>query len=204
MNLYAYVGNDPVNESDTSGECGFCTKLLKIAVKGGDVAGTFAGAAADVKTIVSKNATLLQRGGALVSLATEVASPVSIRDGKAAVGAVKGLSDKSKTYQTYTKTNPSTGQRYTGRTSGTGTPAQNIARRDSDHHMDSQGYGPATLDKSSSNPQAIRGREQQMIERNGGAQSQGGSSGNRINGISDRNPQGATCRAAATKEFGPC
>ena len=39
-----------------------------------------------------------------------------------------------RTYQTYTKTNPKTGKVYSGRTSGTGTPAENV-RRDANHHM---------------------------------------------------------------------
>jgi RHS repeat-associated protein len=93
-----------------------------------------------------------------------------------------------KTYQTYTKTNPETGKVYSGRTSGANTPEANVAARDQNHHMNEQGYGPAQVDKSSSSPDAIRGREQQLIEANGGAQSEGGTSGNAINGISPRNP----------------
>jgi len=93
-----------------------------------------------------------------------------------------------KTYQTYTKTNPQTGQVYSGRTSGTGTPEQNVQLRDRAHHMNEEGYGPAELDQSSASSAAIRGREQQLIDQNGGAQSQGGTSGNAINGISDTNP----------------
>lgn len=95
----------------------------------------------------------------------------------------------AKTYQTYTKTNPLTGDVYTGRTSGYGTPAANVARRDANHHMNSKGYGPAVLDKSSANYGAIRGREQNMIDYYGGARSSGGTSGNSINGISPLNPR---------------
>jgi hypothetical protein len=109
--------------------------------------------------------------------------------------------EKQKTYQTYTKVNPSTGQVYTGRTSGTGTPAQNIARRDASHHMNAQGYGPARLDKSSTNRDAIRGREQQLIDKNGGAQSHGGTSGNRINGIGQKNPDHEHHMTEAEKAF---
>jgi hypothetical protein len=69
--------------------------------------------------------------------------------------------------------------------------------------MNEKGYGEAELDKSSSNPDAIRGREQQLIEANGGAQSQpGGTSGNAINGISDSNPNKETYMNAAEGEFG--
>lgn len=46
----------------------------------------------------------------------------------------------------------------------------------------------AVLDKSSDNPDAIRGQEQYQIEHNGGAQSQGGTSGNAINGVGPKNP----------------
>ncbi len=66
----------------------------------------------------------------------------------------------TKTYQTYTKYNPTTGEIYSGRTSGTGTAFENVRKRDINHHMNGQGFGPATLDKSSSNYNAIRGREQ--------------------------------------------
>ncbi len=36
---------------------------------------------------------------------------------------------------------------------------------------------------------AIRGREQLLIEQNGGAKSEGGTSGNKINGISPNNKE---------------
>ncbi len=66
---------------------------------------------------------------------------------------------------------------------------QNIAKRDRNHHMNSQGFGPAKLDVSTSNYKAIRGREQQLIDKFGGAKSVGGTSGNAINGISQYNPR---------------
>lgn len=108
----------------------------------------------------------------------------------------------NKTYQTYTKTNPETGEVYSGRTSGTGTPAENVAARDASHHMNEKGFEPAVLDQSSANYYAIRGREQQLIEYYGGAKSTGGSSGNTINGISITNPKRDTYIKAATEEFG--
>lgn len=107
-----------------------------------------------------------------------------------------------KTYQTYTKTHPQKPS-YAGRTSGTGSPDKNVAERDRNHHMSDEGYGPAQLDKSSSDPNAIRGREQQLIEANGGAQSAGGTSGNAINGVSPANPNASTYNNAANAEFGP-
>ena len=107
-----------------------------------------------------------------------------------------------KTYQTYKKTNPNTGEVYVGRTSGTGTPIENIKKRDSHHHMNKYGYGPAELDRSSANPDAIRGQEQFGIDFNGGAKSQGGKSGNKINSISPKNPKKQYYEEARKKEFG--
>lgn len=92
-----------------------------------------------------------------------------------------------KSHVTYTKPGPA-GEVYSGRSSGssTMTPEQILARRDAGHHMNEKGFEPAMLDKSSKNAAAIRGREQQLIEANGGAQSTGGTSGNKINGISSK------------------
>ena len=111
-------------------------------------------------------------------------------------------SEVPKTYQTYTKTNPTTGEVYSGRTSGKATPRQNVTNRDNGHHMNNKGFDPAKLDKSSTNKDVIRGREQQLIDKNGGAKSQGGTSGNPINGVSPNNPKAQTYNKAALKEFG--
>jgi RHS repeat-associated protein len=192
VNLYAYVGNDPIDGRDPSGMCGpFCKVVLDFGIE----------LAIQVATEGK-----VDLKAAAIETAKGVVNPLrTLQRGRNLINAVRGVSTvRARTYQTYTKVNTTTNRTYTGRTSGTGTPAQNVARRNRGHHKNDDGYGPARLDKSSSNPQAIRGREQQMIENNGGAQSQGGTSGNAINGISDRNPKEAGCRAAATKEFGPC
>jgi hypothetical protein len=68
--------------------------------------------------------------------------------------------------------------------------------------MNDKGYGPARLDKSSKNSDAIRGREQQQIDKNGGAKSQGGTSGNQNNGISPNNAKRDQYLDASKKEFG--
>ncbi|WP_152979952.1 hypothetical protein [Mesorhizobium sp. 1M-11] len=112
------------------------------------------------------------------------------------------VSKPTKTYQTYTKEHPVTGKTYVGRTSGKGTPEQNVAARDRSHHMNREGYGPARLDKSSANKDAIRGREQQGIDAAGGAQSTGGTSGNAYNGISPNNPNRGHYMSEADREFG--
>lgn len=68
--------------------------------------------------------------------------------------------------------------------------------------MNEKGFGEAELDKSSSNPNAIRGREQQLIDANGKAQSEGGTSSNAIRGVAKDNPNAATYKQAAEEEFG--
>ena len=67
--------------------------------------------------------------------------------------------------------------------------------------MNQKGFERAVLDKSSSNPDAIRGREQQLIDRYGGAKSTGGTSGNTINGIGSNNPRYQQYMDACNKEF---
>ena len=133
----------------------------------------------DINTIFSGDASLTDRIAAVVDLfvGTELNNKV-VDAGKTGV---------KKTYQTYTKTNPTTGEVYSGRTSGTGDPEKNIKRRDVNHAKNKEGFMPAELDMSSDNPDAIRYREQYLIELHGGAKSTGGTSGNAINGISPKN-----------------
>lgn len=110
--------------------------------------------------------------------------------------------EATRTYQVYIKVNASTGEIYTGRTSGFEDPRDNVARRDASHHMNEKGFGPAILMYSSANRDAIRGQEQIMIENYGGARRAGGSSGNEINGISPRNSKLQQYIDAAQYEFG--
>ena len=123
-------------------------------------------------------------------------------DGGAPEGNESGTPSKQKTYQTYTKKNPVTGEVYSGRTSGYGTPAENVRRRDANHHMNEKGYLPAQLDQTSTNYNAIRGREQMLIDANGHAQSVGGTSGNAINGIGPNNKKKEIYINAAKELFG--
>ena len=143
--------------------------------------------------------------GALVGTVIGEVAPKIVSGVKNALSsgskAISGASSGGKTYQTYTKTNPVTGEVYSGRTSGYGTPEQNVARRDAHHHMNAKGFGPAVLDKSSNNYDAIRGREQQLIDMYGGAKSTGGTSGNTIKGISSNNPKYDTYMNACNQEF---
>jgi hypothetical protein len=64
------------------------------------------------------------------------------------------------------------------------------------------GFGPAQLDKASTDKKAIRRREQQLIDAHGGARRSGGTSGNEINGISERNKKKTSYIKRAIKVFG--
>lgn len=112
--------------------------------------------------------------------------------------------NRQKTYQTYTRYNPRTGQCYTGRTSGYGTPEENVRERGyGQPHLTAEGFLPPVLDRSSSSYPAIRGREQMVMDMNGGAQCSGGRSINAINGISPFNPLGRYLYLpSAEEEFG--
>ncbi|WP_010304026.1 hypothetical protein [Candidatus Odyssella thessalonicensis] len=105
------------------------------------------------------------------------------------------VAEKVKFYFTYTKYKPKTGQTYSGRGSGVGDPnnpydvQRALERRDARHHKNAEGYGRAKLDKVSTNPDSIRGREQIQMDSFGGAQSTGGTSGNSINGIRKNHPK---------------
>jgi hypothetical protein len=88
-------------------------------------------------------------------------------------------------YATYTKT-ARDGTVYSGRTSGlykgdeptTEDAIEAVNSREAKHHI--KGYRSAVLDKFSTSAEAIRGREQQLIDFHGGAQNEGGYSGNPI------------------------
>ena len=112
--------------------------------------------------------------------------------------------NRQKTYQTYTRYNRYTGQCYSGRTSGYGSPEENVkARGQQQTTLNLEGFRPPVLDRSSEFSDAIRGREQQLIELNGGARSSGGTSRNLINGISSFNPFRQYYLDSANAIFGP-
>ncbi len=114
-------------------------------------------------------------------------------------------------YITYTKSVTNTDGSvsvYSGRTQGTYTgnePTRSdadaaVEHRDMNHHI--KDYGAARVDKYSTNYLAIRGREQQLIDRHGGARSEGGRSGNPNRGVSRINPLRYLYDMMATSKWG--
>lgn len=104
---------------------------------------------------------------------------------------------------TYTLTN-SKGQVYAGRTSGFGDPQTIMMNRYYNHHMALEGYGNPVLDQAAQGTegyQAIRGREQQLIDANGGVGSP--NVGNKIRGVSPYNPLGRIYHNTSNIYFGP-
>lgn len=138
-----------------------------------------------IQAVVLRRVTL---GGTAVK--ARVAPASAARAGAAETSA-------GRSFQSYTKVNSQTGEVYAGRASGYGTPLENIARRDAGHAYNDLGFGPARLDQSGSYA-AIRGREQQLIERFRDL----GVSANKINGISPRNPNLDWYLERALRAFG--
>ncbi|MDP2194349.1 MAG: hypothetical protein Q8K36_07470 [Alphaproteobacteria bacterium] len=117
---------------------------------------------------------------------------------------------EKKIHIVYGKPGPNDAPDYIGRTQGevpdegyTETHIDKILEaRDRNHHMNARGFGLPYPKAVSENPHAVRGLEQQEIDKQGGAQSQGGTSSNAINGISAKNPKREAYLKAAEQEFG--
>ena len=140
--------------------------------------------------------------------------------------------NRGRIYATYTKFNPQTGRYYSGRTSmviDLNKPFRPQAlaavnARDSNHHIDENdepkgpGFRPAVLDQFDAGTSVsyanrysdiaywrIRGREQQLMDSLGGAQSetqQPNRTENVQRGVAKDNPLGRLFHDAATKQWG--
>jgi RHS repeat-associated protein len=195
LNLYTYARNNPTTLYDPDGHCWswaqwFCNTAQRINNFNHNLGFR---TNVQVDAVVKQGINNLRRSG----FSAEGLS-------RAALVSAGARKLGTRTWQTYLMRHPDL-EPYAGRTSGFGTPEENVAARTSAarHDMRGQGYGPGELDKSSNNPDAIRGREQQLIDANGGAQSKGGTSGNAINGVGEDNPKREQYMKAAEKEFGP-
>lgn len=106
-------------------------------------------------------------------------------------------------YVTYTRVDPETGQVYSGRTGGYGTPEQLVLKRAAGQAvLNAEGFAPPTVDRWTTDYHAILGREQQLIDFYGGARSVGGTARNLINGVADFNPNRPFYMNATRREFG--
>jgi RHS repeat-associated protein len=182
-NFYAYVGNDPLNLVDPFGLCD-----NPAGCGGGSGTGAVIGLV-DTTGAFTGAASVMARGGVL-GPAAAVTLPLSLSG-----DTCQTCNQDPFYYATYTRTNPNTAQVYSGRTSGYGDPNTLVQTRGLQQPiLTGEGFLSPVLDQGVSvqqNPNAyaaIRGREQQLIDFNGGAQSMGGTSRNMINGISNINP----------------
>ena len=186
LNVYGYASGDPANYSDPFGLMTLQGWEIPVVVGGGAVEGWLAGAAATAAAYVASRTTGI---------------------GAAIGAAVNSLRDKATlTFVTYTRTNPENGQVYSGRTSGFGSPQNIVNARTASHPDRLDNFGPPVVDRAASGYNgymAIRGREQQLIDSHGGAQSEGGNSANIIRGVSRGNPLAGEYNAASNAEFGP-
>ncbi|RTL29129.1 MAG: type IV secretion protein Rhs [Burkholderiales bacterium] len=221
-NAYAYCGNNPTNCTDPSGmlpsfnntiaQNQFSSYFTSPSMSTGGLSSGFQslGSQTNANTGLAAAAIALPGGSGLPSL--EGLSGGGLSAGGLAAGAIVGAALTSgdtqqpeQQYLTYTRTGPN-GQIYSGRTSGAADESiQTILgrRMAGQPILNSEGFSRPVLDQVSTNPDAIRGREQQLIDFNGGAKSVGGTTRNAINGVSDWNINRPWYIYQSVKEFGP-
>jgi RHS repeat-associated protein len=195
---YAYVANNPTNLIDPMGLLAQLAGTTKNPAYWGMTA--TAGAALSAGTAVFPSSGTLSGASGLDLLG-------ALRGGVFSLPlALTGDSQNSQSYKyiTYTRENPSTGQVYSGRSGGYGEPQQIASQRAAGQPLlNAEGFTPPVVDAVSTNLSAIRGREQQLIDYFGGAQSVGGSTRNKINGVADFNPFRGFYIERSIQEFGP-
>jgi len=195
INPYVAFENDPLTYSDPSGTTSFGS------LSGSSNNNYFAGATATAGTYGGR---VIGGGLSEVFAASRLIGGVLLAP-LAIPGDTAQNQRSQEVYLTYTRTNPTSGQVYSGRTSGSineSTDAILNRRMAGQPILNAQGYDAPQVDKSSSNYSAIRGREQQLIDFNGGAQSVGGSARNMINGVADGNPNRPFYMGQSNIEFG--
>ena len=230
-NRYAYAGNDPVNKSDPNGHfagpAGY-DSAVDAAIEAGrgsvhDVAGPKSGGGGlkagkelpTISDVVSKKPKRsvvdltfrmqMRDTGWKSKHGTVQAESYSYGPGGTLVSKTGKVLDTAvpaskKGYAVYAG-QLKDGSTYVGRiTVKAGQTAQQaLASRLSKHHKDFA--DPPTVTATPKSYQATRGMEQLGIEAAGGAKSTGGTSGNAINGISDRNPNRGAYIDAAKREL---
>lgn len=97
FNRYWYANNNPYKFTDPDGRSVW-TKLIKLVLKGGNVAAATAGLASDAKTVMNPKATVGERVLAGASIASE-ALPVSVGDVKDVAKGIKIASESKEANQ---------------------------------------------------------------------------------------------------------
>ena len=181
INLYAYVGNDPLNRIDPLG--------LSPAESG-----------SSQSSLIQPVQYMTPSGPLGIPLPIPAPIPGIATTEQIVRALERELRRPDYTYQTYTRENIETGQVYIGRTGGRMDPLSNILERNRTSELNSQGFSPPDPDRSSESYSAIRGREQQLIDAYGSIGSP--RIANRINGISPFNTLGPHYNYRAEQEFG--
>ena len=193
--LYHYAGNNLVKYTDPNGKALPAVPAVW--------AGLFVAATFEAYLLTPAGQWGVQTLANAISYGVESATK-TLTNAVATVKTYVQEKQESKLYMTYTMTNDE-GVVYSGRTSGYGTPSEVLEKRHKNHHMTGQGFSSVTIDKfayGNAGKFAIRGKEQQLIDKHGGAQSDGGYSGNAIRDVSKINPNRFVYHEASNKAFG--
>jgi len=200
-NLYAYGANNPVRYIDPDGRAVPIAATLFLV-------GPFTVATIEAYLQMPLGKQGSQALADAISYGAQSANQ-AVSNAITAIKTAVKEKQETKLYMTYTMTDAD-GLVYSGRTSGYGTPSEVLENRQNNHHTAKQGFGNVQIDKIAYGGQdklAIRGREQQLIDKNGTTQSDTinghkGTSGNAIRGVSKFNPRVPIYHKAANKAFG--